>query len=438
LRFAARSGFSTTSMLDLAAAPKAEGSYDRAVPLERTLALLPELRRRFGITRVADLTYLDRIGLPVYGSVVPRSPDLLTVYNGKGLTREHALAGAVMEAVERQVAGRLSLDTFEARPSDVPGALDPRELALDAAWEGRPIALVRGYDVLRDEVAFVPRAAVEWPCLGPRIFPIVTTNGLASGNTVLEATYHALFELVERHVWSLAHARAYLRPRAILESFARPGAGSFDGVMIDDPVGESIEMPTGDPAIDDIVARIVACDLTVRTIVIREGVLPPVVFATIGEPFALQPTAHFGIGCSWSPAHATLRALTEAVQSRLTDVQGAREDILYADDRRPTPFHSHSRRIAKLPKGRWHFDGPVSGSTRLREIDDRSTSDLARDVRQLLDALRDSDVRRAIVVDISPPGIAVAVVRAIAPDLESMIADRRRGRTIELILRKAI
>ncbi len=436
MRSAARYGF---SVLDLAsAAPKAEGSYDRAVPLERTLALLPELRRRFGITRVADLTYLDRIGLPVYSSVVPRSLDLLTVYNGKGLTRDHARVGAVMEAVERQVAGRLSIDTFEAHPSDVPGALDPRELALDAAWEGRPIAWVRGYDLLHDEVAYVPRAAVEWPCLGPRIFPIVTTNGLASGNTVLEATYHALFELVERHVWSLAHARAYLRPRAILESFAGPGAGSFDGVMIDDPVGEALEIPTGDPAIDGIVARIVACDLTVRMIVIREGVLPPVVFATIAEPSALQPTAHIGIGCSWSPAHATLRALTEAVQSRLTDVQGAREDILRADDRRPTRFHSHSRRIAKLPKGRWHFDGPVTGSTTLQEIADRSTSDLASDVRRLLDALRDSHVRRAVIVDISPPGIDIAVVRAIVPDLESMIADRRRGRTIEVILGKAV
>jgi ribosomal protein S12 methylthiotransferase accessory factor len=78
------------------------------------------------------------------------------------------------------------------------------------------------------------------------------------------------------------------------------------------------------------------------------------------------------------------------------------------------------------------------GSTRLRDIGDRSTSDLAHDVRQLLDALRDSHVRRAVIVDISPPGIDVAVVRAIVPDLESMIADRRRGRTIEAILGKAM
>jgi ribosomal protein S12 methylthiotransferase accessory factor len=422
-------------MRDLAAeAAKSEQSFDRVVPLERTLALLPALRARFGITRVADLTYLDRIGMPVFSSVIPRSADLVSVYNGKGTTRDHARIGAVMEAVERQAAGRLSIETFEARPHEIAGALDPRELAVDTAWEGRAIPLVRGIDLVRDAVAYVPRAAVEWPCLGPRIFPVVTTNGLASGNTLLEAIYHALFELVERHVWSLTHARAYVRPHALLAALAGPDAGSLDRAMIDDPVGLAIAVPTGEPLVDDILARITRCDLEVRLLVVCEPELPPVVFATVYEPFAAEPAAHFGIGCSWSPVHATLRALTEAVQSRLADVQGAREDILRADDDRPTRFHGHARRIARVPKGRWHFDGPVTGMVRLADLPDRSTRDLAHDVRLLLDAFRAIGVRRAIVVDISPPGLPVAVVRAIVPDLETMIVDGRTGNRLKLIL----
>lgn len=422
-------------MFDLAeSVPKTAASFDRAVPLARTLTLLPDLRERFGITRVADLTYLDRIGVPVFSSVVPRSPDLLTVYNGKGVSREEALIGAVMEAVERQAAGHLELETIEALPHRLRGALDPRELGIDPAWTDRPIAFVRGHDLLRDEPAYVPRAAVEWPCLGPRIFPVVTTNGLAAGNTVLEAAVHALFEVVERHVWSVAHARAYLRPHAFLTALAGAGQGTFDEVMIDDPIGTAIELPTGEPAIDEIFRRITACDLTLRLIAIGDEALPCTIFATLAEPYAAAPTAHMGIGASWSPVHATIRALTEAVQSRLTDVQGAREDIFRAGDERPTRFVSHSRRIDRLPHGRWHFDGPVRGEARLATFPDRSTGDLAADLRLLLGALRESGVRQAIVVDISPPGAPVAVVRAIVPDLETMVADGRIGRSIREIL----
>ena len=415
-------------------APKSAGSFDRVVPLGRTLALIPRLRERFGITRVADLTYLDRVGLPVFSSVVPRSPDLLTVYNGKGVTREHALVGAVMEAVERQAAGQIALETREAVPADLSNALDPRDLASYSEWEGRSIAFVRGRELLRDEPAYVPLAAVEWPCRGPRIFPVTTTNGLASGNTFQEAVYHALFELVERHVWSVTHARAYLRPHALLEAIAGHGHGRFDRVMIDDPTGIAIEMPTGDPAIDGILERIGTCGLTLRAIAVREGTLPVTVFATLVEHGATQPTAHIGIGASWSPTHAMLRALTETIQSRVTDVQGAREDIARATDARRPGFQSHSRRIARLPHGRWHFDGPVKDRARLRDLPDRSTNDLATDLARLLETLRDTGVRQVYVVDISPVDVPVSVVRAVVPDLETYVADGRIGRTIRTIL----
>ena len=361
---------------------------------------------------------------------MPRSRDILTVYNGKGVTREHALVGAVMEAVERQAAGRLTLETVDALPAALLNALDPAELNVLPAWG---ITFVRGYDVLRDEPAYVPRAAIEWPALGPRIFPVVTTNGLASGNTLLEAMYHALCELVERHVWSVAHARAHLRPHAFLASLAAPGV-DLRSVMIDDPIGIALELPTGEAVVDAIHAKIERCGLRVRLLALGEGVLPTTIIATLFDPHAASPMVHIGLGTSWSPVHATVRALTEAVQSRLTDVQGAREDIVRAGDSRPTRFRSHNRRLARLPHGRWTFDGPVAAHGRLREIADRSSNDLAADFRALLDALRASGVRRAIIVDITPPGTPVTVVRAIAPDLESMVTDGRQGRTIRVLL----
>ena len=53
-----------------------------------------------GITRLADLTGLDRIGVPVFAAIRPNSRSVATS-QGKGLTADAARAGALMEAVER-------------------------------------------------------------------------------------------------------------------------------------------------------------------------------------------------------------------------------------------------------------------------------------------------------------------------------------------------
>ena len=53
-----------------------------------------------GITRVADITGMDRIGIPVYAAIRPDSKSL-AVDSGKGITREQAKCSAVMEAIER-------------------------------------------------------------------------------------------------------------------------------------------------------------------------------------------------------------------------------------------------------------------------------------------------------------------------------------------------
>ena len=55
-----------------------------------------------GVTKVADVTDLDRVGIPNFMTVRPhdRGPGI-SYYNGKGTTRADAYAGAMMEAIER-------------------------------------------------------------------------------------------------------------------------------------------------------------------------------------------------------------------------------------------------------------------------------------------------------------------------------------------------
>jgi len=77
----------------------------RAVPPEVTLARARAMSRALGITRVTDVTRLDRVGIPVYASIRPSArPGSLCVNAGKGLHPIEAQVGAYMEAIEYALA----------------------------------------------------------------------------------------------------------------------------------------------------------------------------------------------------------------------------------------------------------------------------------------------------------------------------------------------
>jgi YcaO-like protein with predicted kinase domain len=368
-------------MIDLAVrCPKAAGSYDRCVPLETTLAQIPRLRARYGITRVGNMTRLDRIGIPTFCAITPTSPAFLSVHNGKGVSNEAAIAGAVFEAVERHTAAAPSLKTFKQDNVDC----------------------VAARDVLNERAVVVPLEIAA------------TSNGLASGNTLVEATYHALCELIERHVWSLYTLRCELLPRMLWGS----GAPNLS-------LAQQVRMPSGCDTLDALAERIQAAGLHLRVCYLREEHLPPVMLASIVEDTSDPPMSHAGMGCSLSPAHAADRAVTEAAQSRVTDIQGAREDALRPNDARGD-MPEHTRRLSSAPKNAWFFDLPAR-TIDLQTIPDASTNDLAEDLRRVLSALTRFGASSAIIIDMSPTDMPVNVVRAIVPELETTCVDGKIG-----------
>jgi ribosomal protein S12 methylthiotransferase accessory factor len=412
--------------------PKAPGMYDRSVPLEQTMRLVPSLRKQYGITRIADLTYLDRSGIPVVNAVVPDSPDAISVYNGKGPTRENALVGAVMEAVERQTGANPNVEPVNMTPAEARNAIDGREYGMREEWWERPIPFVRGYDLIQERPMYVPLPLVQCPWPGPPVFDATSSNGLASGNNLVEAIYHALCELVERHVWSIAHARGHVLPRLLLEELSGAPGSAFAPFMTDDPVGTTISVPTGFSRVDALVDRLRAASIGLALRAIEERRLPITIIACVFDLAENTRIVYAGLGCSWSPEHAAVRAITEAVQSRLVDIQGAREDALRASDP-PSLFGDHGRRPTQIPRGRWYFDAPAPAAA-LAALPDRASSDLVQDLCALIDALRDAGINRAVVVDLTRTNSPVSVVRAIVPDLESALVDRRIGPTIRGIL----
>jgi ribosomal protein S12 methylthiotransferase accessory factor len=412
----------------LQAAPKAPGSFDRSVPLEQTLALIPQLRARYGITRIAEITYLDRIGIPVMSAIVPHTPDEISVYSGKGATRESARVGAVMEAVERQVTAAANLPAVERDADAVLTALNPDR---HEWWpKGIQLPVVSGVDLLSGDAIDVPQAWVQWPWLGEHVIFGSSTNGLATGNSMAEAVYHAVCELVERHLWAIGHAQGHLRPRAMISRFVGRDLES-NPVLVDDPSAAEIELPTGFAAVDALVERITRAGLMLQLRVVEREPLPILVLATIADRAGGPSAAHTGQGCSWSPEHAAIRALTEAAQTRVSDFLGAREDVWRHDE--PTVPSGGERRTFNVPYGRWHYDAPSPVRT-LQSFADRSTRDVAGDVALLAAALRRTDAGPVVIVDLSPPDLPLHVVRAIAPRLESPVSGIRHGPAVRAIL----
>src|SRR2546429_4464550 len=71
----------------------------RTTSPEDTVARVASKARQIGITRLGNVTGLDRIGIPVTVAVRPNSRSF-SVSQGKGLGLSQALASALMEAIE--------------------------------------------------------------------------------------------------------------------------------------------------------------------------------------------------------------------------------------------------------------------------------------------------------------------------------------------------
>ena len=72
---------------------------------EETIKNVESKLRVAGVTRVAEITHLDRVGIPVYSAIRPGAAEgAVSIYAGKGATKSQAKASAMMESFERYSA----------------------------------------------------------------------------------------------------------------------------------------------------------------------------------------------------------------------------------------------------------------------------------------------------------------------------------------------
>ena len=374
----------------------------RLVAPEETVARLGPLLPIMGITRVADVTGLDTIGVPVVMVCRPNARSL-SVSQGKGLTLAAAKASGLMESVEHHHAERVTLPLklgtvnelcFTHPLADV--ARLPR-LSISAFHEDLRTLWVAGRDLVGGAPTWVPYEVVHTDYslplpAGSGSF-MMSSSGLASGNHILEAVSHAICELVERDattLFRLAGERRRRRLQVDLSTVDDPGCREvierFERAGVDAFAWET----TSDIGIPAFLCHIVDRD-----------------------PNPHRPIRPMGgFGCHPSRAVALLRALTEAAQSRLTVITGARDDVRHGatgegDDLAVAREFREEMRGARPERS--FLDAP-----------DRRGEAFEDDVAWEIDRLRAAGIDQVIAVDLTKPELGIPVVRVVIPGLEPL------------------
>jgi YcaO-like protein with predicted kinase domain len=392
---------------DFRSTPKIGPCSHRTVLPRDALARVRAQASRIPITRLSDLTPLDRLRLPVFSATTPLARDL-TTHMGKGLDADAAQLSAMMEAVERVSAEqverptrRLSLRRISEETS---AAIDPRAFDLpdDSSFcDDGPIAWIDGWDLVRNETVWVPLdLAITPPEDG--VLHHVDTNGLAAGSTLLEAVVHAVCEVIERDALGLHLFRS-----------------SF-GAAEDQVDGRRIAPESLPPACQEWTERISRNGLSLETELLDSDI-GIAVFRSVLTDHAYPcsrdgNTRRFvGLGASPNAEVAATRSVTEAVQSRVAAVQGARDSFnALSGPWRPSIRGVHLR------------DVEARSRVTLSDIPTFSTNDLLEDLRYLLNRLKDAGFDRVIVVNLSRRDFGLPVVRIRVPGLTPFAVNRRR------------
>jgi len=372
----------------------------RAREPEETLRWIEPKTAVAGITRLANITGLDRIGIPIFSAVRPTAAEgAISVYSGKGLTETLAKISAIMEAFERYSAEFRNEKTVKGNYNQISkefNALDPESLILPRDLPYNDDVVLRwvwGFDILNGEEILVPVSAVYHPYTPLSDLHIfrTNTNGLASGNTIEEAILHGLMEVIERDAWSLA------------ELSKRGGRV----IRTDSPVIMEL-MEKFRRAGVEILLRDITSDLKV-----------PVVAAVSDDVVLKDPALlTIGFGAHPEPEVACIRAILEVAQSRLVQIQGAREDTIKAEIMRRAGYE----RMKRINRHWFENDEEIE----LKELPGFSNEDIKEDIEFTLRSLRKRGFERVIVVDLTRKELEVPTVRVIVPGLEVFGMDPSR------------
>lgn len=389
--------------IDAAPAAMAAGGDEpwRVQTPQRTLQQICAVARDAGVTRLADITGLDRLGLPVFQAMRPLSRNI-SVTSGKGLTRAQAQVSALMEAIETWHAERVTMPAMEATiaamrrelpyaPEMLPGRLAP--LSSGRMRDDARLSWIPATALATGASTWVPRelAHLDFRVSNEPILPTfsASSNGLASGMSRDEALLHALCEVVERE--SAVDGAAAWRDAA-------------RGIRAD-----SIPMPIAGP-----LERIARAGVRWRVVNLTGAIGLPCFEVHLIED-GLPPSR--GLGAHVDRQVALTRALTEAAQARAVRIAGGRDD-LYRE-----LYLARASENAELLR--------VESAGRYTDVSSLAVSTMREAIETVVARIHRCTGVSPMVVDIAQPNaapdatIGVNVLLVIAPSLRRPALTRR-------------
>jgi YcaO-like protein with predicted kinase domain len=353
-----------------------------------------DLLADFGISRVADLTGLDAVGLPVHSCVRALS-ETVSIHAGKGLEPAYSRCGAIMEAIEFHAAEHPTGPFRVARSIELP---EEDRLPIDECFPTRssvvneltPIAWEEAVNVQNGAPKLVP-SDLLW--LVTRIkdqslmFVQMGSNGIASGGTVEDAILSGLYEIIERDAWTLN--------QFLLDS----------GMLL-----TRCPLIAVSDRVESCIRKIERADLRLHLFDITTDFEVPVFSAIILDLSGRCAGTFGGYGCHLNAEIAALRAITEAAQARCCYISGARDDL----------FRRQFLLMKRMDQAKLHeiFNELPMGSP-LSDYRNISFPDVKTELRYLLRLVKQYGVSEVFVKEMgSYLNGAVHVVRVMSPQCE--------------------
>lgn len=384
------------------------GCTHRAIPPEETIKNVESKLRVAGVTRVAEITHLDRVGIPVYSAIRPGAADgAVSIYAGKGATKIQAKASAMMESFERYSAElhddhkeKFICSVFEGSDDILDKYIRPSTLILPNLLfdpESVKIEWVRSINLKDDEEVLVPANAIYHPFVpdnSTKLFQS-NTNGLASGNRLEEAVFHGIMEVVERDAWSIFESKRRSKPEILCEN-------------------------TGNQMIKDTMKKFEDAGVNVKLIDLTADVDITTVAAVSDDPVLKDPALlTLGVGTHLDPEIAVIRALTEVAQSRATQIHGTREDTIRAVFMRKAGYE-------RMKRINSHWFGESESTVQLDEIKNQAGKSFKEDIENSKKLLGNCGFKDVLYVDLTRPEIDIPVVRVLIPGMELYSVDVNR------------
>jgi ribosomal protein S12 methylthiotransferase accessory factor len=402
----------------------------RSIPVEKTLNHVFNLAREIGLTRISDITYMDKLYIPNYSTVLPGTEDYIWVYSGKGHTKAHAKASAIMESIERysSLPSVFTKKMIRGSYKDLTqkfNVLHPDQVIEPLSYDYRMEMImdyVEGFDFINEEKILVPsslalfRYTPTYPAINP--FTFHHTNGLASGNVFEEAVCHSLCEIIERDAISLAQLRSSAIPFHILYNLSNNlRLNGYDVKLISkdnfkdyNDIFPDVDISNIDfEPINNLVKRFKKYDIQL----IVKNVTSDIGIPTFNVSCVEWISHNYGYLAEGHGTHpdkrlALLRAITEVSQTRAANIQGARDDlrkIQYGQTNSDDKFS-------------WQFI-PSKETIDFTIINSWNNNDILDDINLILSKLKNVGLNKAIIVDLTNDKLRIPVVRAIVPGLET-------------------